>query len=81
MQENEIVNKLQLVFPGQLIAYTCKGEMIHCNSVTRMIKYLTLKQMLYRLSINIKKKKDYGAFLTSNPYNDLINIHACLCLF
>ena len=54
MQENEIVDKLQLVFPGQLIAYTCKGEMIHCN--IRMIKYLTLKQMLYRLSINIKKK-------------------------
>ena len=29
MQGNEIVDKLQLVFPGQLIAY--KGEMIHCN--------------------------------------------------
>ena len=27
------------------------------------------------------KKIDYGAFLTSNPYNDLINIHVCLCLF
>ena len=26
-------------------------------------------------------KIDHGAFLTSNPYNDFVNIHVCLCLF
>ena len=71
MQENEIVDKLQLVFPGQLIAY--KGEMIHCNMDDKVPYFETnaLSSLYKHL-----KKIDYGAFLTSNPYKPYI--HTCM---